>query len=161
MLSLSIGFTTCLCHPTVGRTYNWTPNPSQSSMLSQGTHTNFAYQPNMLSCESTVHSCCNLTDCFRHLQLLENEKILLIVDDQSGNILVYLDSQQTIGHAVSRAPRKNLHQSKIGKACIFAFDEARRMLAICETTKVELDFSKVLASLNPIMHLASVAHLCI
>ena len=96
---------------------------------------------------------------FRHLQLLENDKILLIVDDHSGNILVYLDSQQTISMAVSRPPRKNLHRSKIGEACIFTFDEARRTLGICETTKVENLLSKLLAIINPLSPVASTSHL--
>ena len=74
--------------------------------------------------------------CYRHLQLLENDKILLIVDDHGGNILVYLDSQQGINTAVQRIPRKHLHRSKIGETCIFTFDEVRRTLAICETSKV-------------------------
>ena len=73
---------------------------------------------------------------FRHIQLLENNKILLIVDDHNDGILVYLDSQQSMGTAVSKPPRKSLHRSKIGEACKFAFDEVRRTLAICETVKV-------------------------
>jgi hypothetical protein len=73
-----------------------------------------------------------------HLQLLENDKLLLIVDDHNGSILVYLDSQQSINTAVQRPPRKHLHRSKIGDTCIFSFDEARRSLAVCETTKLQL-----------------------
>lgn len=73
---------------------------------------------------------------FRHIQLLENNKILLIVDDHNDGILVYLDSQQSMGTAVSKPPRKSLHRSKIGEACKFAFDEVRRTLAICESVKV-------------------------
>ena len=83
-----------------------------------------------------IHFTTYLT-CSRYLQLLENDKILLIVDDHSGGILVYLDSQQSINTAVQRSPRKNLHRSKIGEACIFAFDEARRTLGVCEITKVK------------------------
>ena len=74
--------------------------------------------------------------CSRHLQLLENDKLLLIVDDCSGNILIYLDSQQGMKAAVQQAPRKCLRQSKIGETCMFTFDEARRALAACEYTKV-------------------------
>jgi hypothetical protein len=74
---------------------------------------------------------------FRHIQLLENNKILLIVDDHNDGILVYLAPQQSMHTAVSKPPRKSLHKSKIGEACKFAFDEVRRTLAICETVKVE------------------------
>jgi len=73
----------------------------------------------------------------RHLQLLENDKLLLIIDDHGDSILVYLNSQQSISAAVSRSPQKSLHKSKIGEACIFTFDEVRRTLAVCEATKVE------------------------
>ena len=82
----------------------------------------------------------DLSDLFSLLQLLENDKLLLIVDDHNGGILVYLDSQQYINAAVSRPARKIFHRSKIGEACTFAFDEARRTLAICETTKVKHTF---------------------
>ena len=84
----------------------------------------------------------------RHLQLLENDKVLLIVDDQSGGILVYLDSQQGINTAVQRPPRKILHRSKIGEACIFMFDEVRRTLAVCETTKVKYSCLMFLIIIN-------------
>lgn len=86
---------------------------------------------------SGVHQFIANLICFRHLQLLENEKLLLIVDDHHDGILVYLDSQQGIKTAVDRPPQKSLHRSKIGEACTFTFDEMRRTLAICETTKVK------------------------
>ena len=97
--------------------------------------------------------------CSRHLQLLENDKLLLIVDDHNGGILVYLDSQQNIHTAVQHPPRKSLHRSKIGEACVFAFDEARRTLAICETTKVESSPSKLLAIIDSLSLPASTTHL--
>ena len=87
--------------------------------------------------------------CSRHLQLLENDKLLLIVDDHGGNILVYLDSQQGMNAAVQRPPRKHLHRSKIGDTCIFTFDEVRRTLAVCETTKVEPSHPKALMIIDP------------
>ena len=88
-------------------------------------------------------------NCFRHLQLLENDKLLLIVDDHSGGMLVYLDSQQSINTAVSRPPRKNLHRSKIGEVCIFTFDESRRTLTVCETTKVKSCSPRFLVIIDP------------
>jgi len=86
--------------------------------------------------------------CPRYLQLLENDKLLLIVDDHSGSILVYLDSQQGMNAAVQRPPRKHLHRSKIGETCIFTFDEVRRTLAICETTKVGPSHPKLLVIID-------------
>ena len=97
--------------------------------------------------------------CPRHLQLLENDKLLLIVDDHSSGVLVYLDSQQGISTAVQRPPRKHLHQSKIGETCIFAFDEARRTLAVCETAKVGGSSLKLLTIVDPLLCLASAPHL--
>ena len=128
--------TTCLYHLTAGKTCNWIHNLSHLFKLSQGIHTSFTYLHIILSCRCNLFPLAYLTYC-RHLQLLENDKILLIVDDHNDGILVYLDSQQGISVAVSRPPRKTLHRSKIGKACIFSFDEGRRALAICETTKVK------------------------
>jgi len=98
-------------------------------------------------------------NCFRHLQLLENDKLLLIVDDHSGGMLVYLDSQQSINTAVSRPPRKNLHRSKIGEVCIFTFDESRQTLAVCETTKVISCSSRFLVIIDPPSPPASATHL--
>lgn len=97
--------------------------------------------------------------CPRHLQLLENDKLLLIVDDRSGGILVYLDSQQSINTAVHRPPRKSLHRSKIGETCIFTFDEARRTLAICEAMKVASLSPKFLEMIDPSPFSASTTHL--
>jgi len=97
--------------------------------------------------------------CFRHLQLLENDKLLLIVDDHNDGILVYLDSQQSISTAVHHSPRKNLHRSKIGEACLFTFDEGRRTLAVCETTKAGLSFQILLEITNPLSSLAPITHL--
>ena len=95
----------------------------------------------------------------RHLQLLEKDKLLLIVDDHSSGILVYLDSQKSIGAAVQQQPRKSLHRSKIGEACIFTFDEVRRTLAICETTKVGLPSPNFLVIIDLVSFLASTPHL--
>ena len=95
----------------------------------------------------------------RHLQLLENDKLLLIVDDHTGSILVYLDSQQNMQSAVQQAPRKHLHQSKIGENCAFTFDEARRILAVCETTKVRSSHPKLLVIVDTLLFSAPALHL--
>lgn len=77
----------------------------------------------------------------RHAQLLENEKLLLILDENcgTGSILVYLDSLAVIENAIMRGrdgARKVLHREKIDKNVLIAYDETKRMLSICASTKV-------------------------
>ena len=137
--SLNTRSTTCSYHLTVNKTCNWTHNPFHQSMWNQDSHTNSCYLLIILFCKWNLPLWTYLIYC-RHLQLLENDKVLLVVDDHNGGILVYLNSVQSI---CAGAPRKSLHRSKIGEACIFTFDEGRRSLAICETNKV------ILFLLNP------------
>ena len=51
--------------------------------------------------------------------------------------------------AVQRPPRKSLPRSKIGENSVFTFDEVRRTLAICETTKVEPFHPRLLMIIDP------------
>lgn len=72
-----------------------------------------------------------------HSQLLEKDKILLIVDDRRGDLAIYLESLAVIHGAVERhRPRKTLKRDKIGTDFLLAFDESKRMLSVCASTKV-------------------------
>lgn len=73
----------------------------------------------------------------RHAQVLENERILLIIDDRRDNVTIYLETLVAIGNAIDRRHvRRTIHQDKIGRDILVAYDESKRMLALCASTKV-------------------------
>ncbi len=75
--------------------------------------------------------------CISHLQLLQDERCLLIVDTGRGEIEVYLESNHDLGHALQhQRPKKSLRQEKIGGQYLLAYDETKRMLVVCATEKV-------------------------
>jgi hypothetical protein len=75
----------------------------------------------------------------RYAQLLENSKILLVIDDRQENISVYLEPMSSIGAAISRGcPKRKLRQDKVGRDVLITFDETKRMLSLCSPTKVHI-----------------------
>ncbi|KAI0317532.1 hypothetical protein OF83DRAFT_1171919 [Amylostereum chailletii] len=72
-------------------------------------------------------------------QLLEHEKLLLVLQDgKNGRLLIHLDRLHTIASAIKKTPSKTLHIDKIGQDFVLAFDEIKRLLAICSSTKHQL-----------------------
>ncbi|KAI6163533.1 hypothetical protein EDD17DRAFT_475985 [Pisolithus thermaeus] len=71
-------------------------------------------------------------------QLLEGEKLLLVVSDRIGNLIVYLDHLTAIDAAIARGRGKSLNREKIGQDFVLAFDESRRMLGIVSSNKLLL-----------------------
>ena len=71
-------------------------------------------------------------------QLLENEKILLVLLDRD-RVAIYLDRLPAINAAILRDRHiKSLSREKLGEDVLFAFDEAKRSLAVCASSKVYL-----------------------
>ncbi|KAH9165762.1 hypothetical protein EDB89DRAFT_2008009, partial [Lactarius sanguifluus] len=71
-------------------------------------------------------------------QLLENEKILLVLASRD-KFLVYLDRLPVLDMAIQRGkPIKSLNRDKLGRGVLFAFDETKRTLAVCASTKLQL-----------------------
>ena len=71
-------------------------------------------------------------------QLLENEKILLVLLDRD-RVAIYLDRLPAINVAIRRDRHiKSLSREKLGEDVLFAFDEAKRSLAVCASSKVYL-----------------------
>jgi hypothetical protein len=69
-------------------------------------------------------------------QLLENEKLLLILTDRDG-VSIYLDRLPAISTAIQRdLPIKRLNREKLGQDVLFAFDETKRALVVCASKKV-------------------------
>ncbi|KAH9027877.1 hypothetical protein EDB85DRAFT_1892774 [Lactarius pseudohatsudake] len=71
-------------------------------------------------------------------QLLENEKILLVLANRD-KFLVYLERLPVLDRAIQRGkPIKSLNRDKLGRGVLFAFDETKRTLAVCASTKLQL-----------------------
>ncbi|KAI6095859.1 hypothetical protein F5141DRAFT_1012708, partial [Pisolithus sp. B1] len=71
-------------------------------------------------------------------QMLQGEKLLLIVIDRIGNLMVYLEHLTTIDAAIARGRGKKLNREKIGQDFVLAFDESKRMLSIVSSDKLLL-----------------------
>ncbi|KAA1477855.1 hypothetical protein DENSPDRAFT_933970 [Dentipellis sp. KUC8613] len=76
-----------------------------------------------------------------HVQLLESDRLLLILvtEDGTGEVEIYLESSATVSGAIAnRRYKKMFHVSKIGEDPLFAFDESKRILAVCGSIKLKL-----------------------
>lgn len=72
----------------------------------------------------------------RHLQLLQDDRCLLVIG-YTHEVLIYLEKIDSIENAVHNSRfKKRLHKEKIGNDFLLAFDESKRMLAVCATDKV-------------------------
>ncbi|KAI9455179.1 hypothetical protein BJY52DRAFT_1224795, partial [Lactarius psammicola] len=68
-------------------------------------------------------------------QLLENEKFLLVLADRD-KFFVFLERLPALDMAIHRGkPIKSLNRDKLGRGVLFAFDETKRTLAVCASTK--------------------------
>jgi hypothetical protein len=73
----------------------------------------------------------------RHAQILADDKCLLVIDDTHGNITIYCDQMSSMDAAVRQKRfRKSLNRDKIGQDFLLAYDETKRMLAVCGSHKV-------------------------
>ncbi len=73
------------------------------------------------------------------MHLLASGKCLLIVDDNrpEGNLNIYLEQLSVLDNAIQQnRPRKLLHKNKLGENFVIAFDEIKRMLLLCASSKV-------------------------
>jgi hypothetical protein len=92
---------------------------------------NIAYESILLH-----RSRCALRQFPRFHQILENEKLLLILLDRE-RVSIYIDHLHAMDLAIRRERSiKNLNREKLGDDVLFAFDEAKRSLAVCASTKV-------------------------
>jgi hypothetical protein len=73
---------------------------------------------------------------FSFCQILENEKLLLVLVDRE-RVFVYLDPLPVVDAAVRESrPIKTLSREKLGQNFLFAYDETKRTLAVCASKKV-------------------------
>ena len=70
-------------------------------------------------------------------QLLENEKLFLILSTRD-KFYIFLERLPVIDAAIQRGkPIKILYRDKLGRGVLFSFDETKRALAVCSSTKVK------------------------
>ena len=72
----------------------------------------------------------------RRAQLLEGEKLLLVVTDRAGNLLVYFDGLTAMAGSITRRHAKHLNREKIGQEFLLAYDESKKLLAVVSSDKV-------------------------
>ena len=70
------------------------------------------------------------------MQLLEGDRLLLLLIDRDGNLHLHLDHLNNIENAIGRERGKMLHRDKIGDEFLLAFDESQAMLALISCEKV-------------------------
>ncbi|KAI0250873.1 hypothetical protein BJV78DRAFT_1393001 [Lactifluus subvellereus] len=71
-------------------------------------------------------------------QILENEKLLLVLLD-GDRVTIFLARLPEMDMAIERnRPAKSLNREKLGEDILFAFDERKRTLAVCASSKLQL-----------------------
>ncbi|KAL4067468.1 hypothetical protein V8B97DRAFT_2061708 [Scleroderma yunnanense] len=88
---------------------------------------------------STHSFCLPLGLSIIRAQLLQEEKLLLVVMNPSGDLFVVLDRLPAIDSAIKRNHYKQLRRDKIGREFILVFDELRKMLVVVSSDKLVLN----------------------
>ena len=70
--------------------------------------------------------------------MLEGEKLLLVVADRAGNLIIYLDQLASMQGAIARGRGKSLNREKIGQDFLLAYDESKKMLAVVSSDRVRI-----------------------
>ncbi len=69
--------------------------------------------------------------------MVMTSKCLLVIDDGRDNLNIYLENLSTLENVIRRNhPRKVLHKDKLGDNLIIAYEETKRMLLLCASSKV-------------------------
>ncbi|KIJ13981.1 hypothetical protein PAXINDRAFT_100347 [Paxillus involutus ATCC 200175] len=71
-------------------------------------------------------------------QLLEDDKLLLVVADRNGNLTVYLEGLAGVDGAIQRGRGKALNREKVGQDFLLAYDESKRMLGVVSSDRLLL-----------------------
>ncbi|KAI0295672.1 hypothetical protein B0F90DRAFT_1820352 [Multifurca ochricompacta] len=75
----------------------------------------------------------------KYAHLLEGDRILLGLINSQGNVLIYIESLARVDNVIqSQSFTRLFHKDKIGETGIIAFDESKRMLAFCASTRMQL-----------------------
>jgi hypothetical protein len=77
-----------------------------------------------------------LQGLFSFCQILKNERLLLVLVDRE-KVLIYLELLPAIDAAIRRnRPVKSFNREKLGQDVLFAYDEMKRTLAVCASSRV-------------------------
>lgn len=71
----------------------------------------------------------------RHIQLLADGRCLLITQSAS-QLKVFLERYEDLERRIELDNGRYFHCEKIGHECLLAYDESKRMLAVCGVDKV-------------------------
>ncbi|KAF7982845.1 hypothetical protein HWV62_25812 [Athelia sp. TMB] len=78
-----------------------------------------------------------ISSSLAHVQLLQDDRILLVVAERTGKLLIFLERLDCIDQALIRgASKTQLHRDKIGSDFLLAYDESKRMFAVCSSAKL-------------------------
>ncbi|KAI1789533.1 hypothetical protein LXA43DRAFT_1153915 [Ganoderma leucocontextum] len=66
-----------------------------------------------------------------YVHLLPKSHCILVTRDRTGEARVYVSSTTHLSHALDRRPAKQLKRDKIGEKLLLAYDESKRILAVC------------------------------
>ncbi|KAI9450271.1 hypothetical protein BJY52DRAFT_1227294 [Lactarius psammicola] len=98
-----------------------------------------SYVPTPILEERLTHSFhVSSSTTVKYAHLLEGGRILLVLVDTHGNIVVYNESLSRIDAAIQRRSFARLfHRDKIGETCLFALDESKHMLAVYSSIRMQ------------------------
>lgn len=113
------------------------PNPVVGNRRSGVFHlplgNRIAYVPNFVNWSSVNLLVRPLISFHR---LLEGERLLLVLADRDKHA-IYLERLAEMDAAIKQGrPIKALNRDKMGEEVLFAYDEAKRTLAVCASAKV-------------------------
>lgn len=74
----------------------------------------------------------------RRAQLLEGEKLLLVIASCAGDLKVYLEDLADMDGAIARGRAKLLNREKVGQEFLLAYDESKKQLAVVSSDKVRI-----------------------
>lgn len=79
----------------------------------------------------------------RLIHILDDDKCLLILDNRHGQLFVFLEDITSLNMAIARGKcKKQLHRDKLGQTCMIAYDERKRILAVCGTDASKVGISR-------------------
>lgn len=114
-----------------------------SRMSKADYHTRFVCLWITKSCEDTNLSRANvlflMSRHFRFAQLLENDRLLLVVANREKTMSIFLDTLERMRVAVENGTcRKKIRCDLIGQDFTFTYGACKRMLALCSSTKARV-----------------------
>ncbi|KAJ6620561.1 hypothetical protein B0H10DRAFT_2188402 [Mycena sp. CBHHK59/15] len=99
----------------------------------------FVPQPRVQACSAQIFHL-PLGHRILHAQSIEHGKHLVVIED-ADHFLIFLETSSALDNAISRgrsSAKRVLHRDKIGSDIVLAYDEQKRMLSLCASSKLVL-----------------------